>query len=150
MTPESFKEIVKRHFTPSREMFEKQIEFICNSSNRGDYLFELTHVVESMDYWMNRKINGEDTDSITQKILLFLEDETKHEIDFSIFEQYWEDVKNRIERFIDKPPFEENEKWTSFDTLIVQIRHIQYHVGSINRKLSEDNNSPVKWIGYGE
>lgn len=41
-------------------------------------------------------------------------------------------------------------KLTAADTVFMQVRHIQHHVGVCNQLLRANGQEPVKWLGYGE
>jgi len=37
------------------------------------------------------------------------------------------------------------DKWTNLDVILEQIRHIQHHLGYLNRVLLKCNIKPVEW-----
>lgn len=43
-----------------------------------------------------------------------------------------------------------NEKWTIADRVLIQIRHIQHHVGYLNSVLRMKKEIPAEWIGFNE
>jgi uncharacterized damage-inducible protein DinB len=72
---------------------------------------------------------------------------------------YFEKITEKVERFFGKLTDEtlldpiapqQDTELTYADTILMQIRHIQYHVGHCNRLLRQSGSRTVGWIGYHE
>ncbi|HOV25825.1 MAG TPA: DinB family protein [Pseudobacteroides sp.] len=156
------KELLKRHFDPSFEMLEKMIQQCPDelwTQVNGGFPFwqQIFHTYESIDYWM-RKTDENYEEPIYDKDVTF--DLNKTCSDYLSKDElmtYSKKIRKKVERFFNELESQDflklsngNDIFTYSDKVLVQIRHIQYHIGHCNSILRNHKYDAVKWIGYGE
>jgi len=137
--------ILKRHFNPSLLMLENLIdrcpEELWSRDNRdGSYWKQILHVLNGIKGWL-RYTKGD--------IELSDENYMNKEEMMNFFNEMRENYLKFIEE-TDKlySPHNVYGKINNFDSILMTMRHIQYHIGYCNRILNENNIEEVKWIGY--
>jgi len=151
-------EIFKNHFYNSLTMLEKTIDQCPDNmwyKKHGGFPIwqQILHAAESIYYWM--RINDEEyiLPFEGKKVYYELNQQpvdilTKKEIEdfFNIIKFRCNDFFTSL-RSIDILNKSKIEKSLTFlDIILLQIRHIQYHVGHINSILRENDLEPVQWI----
>lgn len=156
-----YTEILIRHFKPSFEMLKKIVDYcpdnLWNKINGGfPFWQQIYHTLEGINYWFNDKdeyriinFSKDVSPDLDIKSKDFL---TKDEI-----KKYSNDIQNRIDDFLrktnDKILLSKSnltDKLTIMDIILMQIRHLQYHIGHCNSILRSNNIKPVEWLDYGE
>lgn len=155
------KDIIKRHFLPSLGMIEAVIttssEELWNKAEDHAPLWQhVMHTLEGLDYFF------------TDSQLPYLADDYKPHIPYDFSEkqlepvsqqkcrEYFDKVKVKFEQFFKK--YADNlikksprlEKYTMYDLLLAQIRHIQYHAAYCSSIFLRNGLDDIPWLGYGE
>jgi hypothetical protein len=155
------KEVLTRHFAPSLAMLERIIaqcpNELWNEVNGGfPFWQQIFHAYESIDYWI-RKTEDDYQEPKYDKDVTFDLDKTC--TDFLTKEEiitYAKKIREKVEKyFMDLEgqnllKSDNNNKFSHYDIMLCQIRHIQYHIGHCNAILRQNNYKAVDWIGYGE
>lgn len=154
--------VLKRHFEPSLQMLFKQIEY-CPDDKwldvNGGFPFwqQVYHALQSVDYWFwNGPGNYVLPDFNHKDVSSELGEASKDYLSKEELIQYYEDVYVRADSFFlsyKESMLKRNcmdRNLTNADVILMQIRHIQYHVGHCNSILRQYGLKAVEWQGFGE
>jgi hypothetical protein len=157
----NLKRIVERHFLPCLRMLEEVItgcppDLWPVAEKHAPVWQHAMHTLEGIDYFF------------TTDRLPYLGEKYKQHIPFDFTEpelisisqpacqEYYRQIKNKALDFINIYGQElpagsfRFKEFTVLDLLLVQVRHIQYHVGYCSSIFSGLGFADCKWLGYGE
>ena len=156
-----YSNILIRHFYPSLKMLKKIIDNcpdnLWNKINGGfPFWQQVYHTIEGLDYWFNE--NGEYRFyDFKKKVSSDLNINTEDYLTKCEIKIYLNFVLKRIKIFLKKIDDKKilsrsviNNKFRIMDIILIQIRHLQYHVGHCNSILRTNKIKAAKWQGYGE
>ena len=157
-----FVNILKRHFDPSIEMLKRLIE-VCPETfwDHGDetisFWQHIYHTIQSIDSWFCQS-HVELQETTFQPTIYAELDKVSHtSLNKEQVTNYLDNVSQKCERVFQEFDdtmlswnLESKPSWTPCDVILVQIRHIQHHVGALNSLLHRAGYETVPWQGYGE
>jgi len=148
----------KQHFFMSFSMLEKMIEQCPDevwSVKAGGFVFwqQIIHALCSAGFWMRKPGSAFAEPFAEKKVYPELEQDPEGNISRDEMREYKDKVKALCEAFFcDKDdewlvfPSDIHIKISNLDVILMQIRHIQYHVGHCNSILRERGIEAVDWI----
>lgn len=149
--------VLRRLFDPTVEMLKNLIE-VCPDDfwmdTKHNYWKQIFHATTSMKFWFRQKkdeafeIPDFDKDVKEDLDLECSDYPTKEEMT-----KYLEDILIMAQHFFDEltddrllEPCVLYEEITKADVILMQIRHVQHHVGYCNSLLSSNQLTAAKWI----
>ncbi len=154
-------DILERHFTPCLRMLESVI-FTCpemlwrKTGNHAPLWQHVMHTIESIDYFLTDGELPYLSEPYKRNIPLDFNEKDLEYIDPAACVEYFQKIKRKCERFLSvykDRPMEKSIRaahYTILDILLVQIRHIQYHIGYCSSILARYGEPDISWLGFGE
>lgn len=157
--------ILKRHFDPVLKMMKNAIDYcpehLWNEAEEKIlYWQQIYHAVFFVDFWFRHNYSrGVEYRSMVfdQDIFVELNKRSDEFLTKDELRAYLDKVKDKVERYFanlnDAKLLETivpDSDFTYFDTILCQIRHVQYHVASCNSMLKKIDTKTVEWQGYNE
>lgn len=155
-------EILIRQFKPALRMIAKIIE-VCPKSiwaqrNINPPIWQqIYHVLYGIDYWFSESKEAFSPPKFNEEVNSVLGEESNGFIGQEDMEGYLEYVSDKANNFIlnlDESqvlgPSNLYAKWTNLDVILEQVRHLQHHLGYLNRVLLKCKINPVEWEYYEE
>jgi len=153
-------EILIRQFKPSFKMIEKVIKS-CTKSIWAQRNIEppiwqqVYHALYGIDYWFSVSKEAFMPPEFKSEVNSVLGEESKGFIEQEDMLDYLSYVEGKTEKFIKNldetkvtSPSNLYSKWTNLDVILEQIRHLQHHLGYLNRVLLKCKIKPVEWEFY--
>ncbi len=107
------------------------------------------------DYWFSETKESFKPPAFNDDVNSVLGEESTGFIDQNDMLGYLDYVSQKVEDFITAMDAEKvtnpsvlYEKWTNLDVVMEQVRHIQHHLGYLNRVLLKCKIKPVEWELY--
>jgi len=153
----SLNEVLIRQLQPSFKMIRKIIEScpkaIWAQRNISPPIWQqVYHILYGADYWFSDSKEGFKSPGFGDEVNSVLGEESKGFVDQEDMLGYLDYVLKksvlRIEALEDHPtlgPSPLYDKWTNLDVVLEQIRHIQHHLGYLNRVLLKCKIKPIEW-----
>ncbi|MCK5470444.1 MAG: DinB family protein [Cyclobacteriaceae bacterium] len=160
--PNLFNEILIRQFMPAFKMIEKVIEScsktIWAQRNIDPPIWQqVYHVLYGIDYWFSESKESFVPPEFNEDVNSVLGEESKGFIEQEDMIGYLRHVEDKTGYFISNlteseftAPSKHYHKWTNLDVIIEQVRHLQHHLGYLNRVLLKCKIKPVEWEFYEE
>jgi len=155
-------EILSRQFKPSFEMINKII-YTCPKSiwaqrNVDPPIWQqIYHVLYGIDYWFSESKELFRSPDFKGEVNSVLGEESKGFIEQEEMIGYLAFVRVKADKFIlnmeESMLSSSNNlyvKWTNLDVIMEQIRHLQHHLGYLNRVLLKCKIKPIEWEFYEE
>ena len=153
-------QILNRQFKPALKMIEKIIG-ICPKSiwaqrNIDPPIWQqVYHVLYGIDYWFSETKDAFVAPEFKDEVNSVLGEDSKGFIDQDDMMGYLKFVSNKSDDFLDGLdgekalfPSKIYDKWTNLDVVIEQVRHLQHHLGYLNRVLLKCKIEPIEWEFY--
>jgi hypothetical protein len=156
-------EILARHLYPSLEMINQVVSncpegLWCADRGTAPIWLHLYHALVGIDFWFrlskSQKFEyltfGKTVDPDIQKKSAdtLSKDEIKRCVERAKEKAAAFILAIRDEGLSSKCPL--TDVFTKADILLMQIRHLQHHIGFCNGLLSSNGAQAAKWVGYGE
>lgn len=150
-------EIFLRQMTPSFVMIKKMIancpKSIWAQRNISPPVWQqIYHVLYGLDYWFSVSKKDFVAPQFGEEVNSVLGEESKGIIDQEEMIGYLDYVQNKVFSFISsindqsiKQPSQMYKRWTNLDVILEQLRHLQHHLGYLNRVLLKCKISPAEW-----
>ena len=161
-TSDLLNEILIRQLKPSFKMAEKIIES-CQKSiwaqrNIDPPIWQqIYHVLYGVDYWFSQSKEAFVSPQFNAEVNSVLGEESKGFVEQEEMIHYLKQVEEKMDFFISNLPSSEftspskhYNKWTNLDVILEQLRHLQHHVGYLNRVILKCKIKPVEWENYEE
>jgi len=154
--------ILIRQFQPSFKMIQKIIESCPKSiwaqRNIDPPIWQqIYHVLYGIDYWFSETKESFTSPEFDSDVNSVLGEESKGFIEQEDMMGYLIYVSGKASEFIESlneekilNPSKLYNKWTNLDVIIEQVRHLQHHLGYLNRVLLKCKIPPVEWEFYEE
>ena len=149
-----------RQLQPSFRMIDKIIEScpkaIWAQRNIDPPIWQqIFHVLYGIDYWFSKSKDAFHAPEFGGEVNSALGEESKDFVSQEDMIDYKTYVENKAVEFINNlKEFEFTAasnlypKWTNLDVILEQARHIQHHLGYMNRVLLKCKIKPVEWECY--
>ena len=118
---------------------------------------QIYHVLYGIDYWFSESKESFIAPKFKDEVNSVLGEESKGFVEQEDMIGYLEFVEDKAGRFIvalDESkvtsPSSIYRKWTNLDVVIEQVRHLQHHLGYLNRVLLKCKIKPIEWEFYEE
>lgn len=153
-------EILVRQYKPSFKMIEKIIESCPKSiwaqRNIDPPIWQqIYHVLYGLDYWFSASKDVFKAPEFKDDVNSVLGEESKGFIEQEDMREYLFYVADKVDVFIRNmdessviSPSKIYKKWTNLDVIMEQVRHLQHHLGYLNRVLLKCKIKPVEWEFY--
>ncbi len=153
-------QVLSRQLKPSFTMLENIIELcpksLWSQKNIDPPIWQqIYHVLYGVDYWFSKSKDAFSPPVFKEEVNSVLGEESKGFIEKSDMVEYLNFVYSKSEKFISKldtdtvlGPSTLYPKWTNLDVIIEQVRHVQHHIGYLNRILLKCKLNPVEWEMY--
>lgn len=160
--PLFFNEILNRQLKPSFKMIANIIDIspksIWAQRNINPPIWQqVYHVLYGMDYWFSESKETFVPPKFKEEVNSVLGEESKGFIDQEDMKEYLKFVSGKADGFIENldkesilGPSSLYAKWTNLDVIMEQLRHLQHHLGYLNRVLLKCKIEPVEWEFYEE
>lgn len=158
----SLNEVLIRQLKPSFKMIEKIIEgcpkAIWAQRNIDPPIWQqIYHVLYGIDYWFSESKESFVSPKFKSNVNSVLGEESKGFIEQEDMKGYLLYVADKANKFILSlnefkviSPSNLYKKWTNLDVVMEQVRHLQHHLGYLNRVLLKCRIKPVEWEFYEE
>lgn len=155
-------QILSRQFEPSLRMLENIIDLCPKSlwSQRNidpPIWQQIYHVLYGIDYWFSKSKESFSPPVFEGDVNSVLGEVSKDFIEQSDMMEYLKYVAEKSNNYLAdlncdfvSGPSPIYPKWTNLDVIIEQVRHIQHHLGYLNRVLLKCKLKPVEWEMYEE
>ncbi|HSP47819.1 MAG TPA: DinB family protein [Clostridiaceae bacterium] len=151
---------VRRHFNLSFSMLEQLLETCPDdlwNQKRSGFIYwqQLLHALTGIGFWFrDRKVDFKEPFA-GRKVYPELDHEPEESLDKAEIKAYKEEVKEIIEAFF----ADKNDEWlgqpcaifrkiTNLDVILMEIRHILYHVGHCDSILRDSGLNAGEWVDY--
>lgn len=153
-------EILIRQISPSFKMIGMAIErcpkAIWAQRNIDPPIWQqVYHVLYAVDYWFSETKESFAPPEFNEEVSSVLGEVTKGFIVQEDIVEYLKYVEEKTNRFISglkefeiTSPSKHYQKWTNLDVILEQVRHLQHHLGYLNRVLLKCKLTPVEWECY--
>lgn len=160
--PDFLNEILLRQFKPAFKMISKIVETcpkaIWAQRNIDPPIWQqVYHVLYGIDYWFSETKESFVPPAFKKEVNSVLGEESSGFIEQEDMVGYLKFVEEKAERFIIRisvnkvtSPSRIYAKWTNLDVIMEQIRHLQHHLGYLNRVLLKCKIKPIEWEFYEE
>jgi hypothetical protein len=118
---------------------------------------QVYHMLYGVDYWFSETKESFQPPAFNEDVISVLGEESAGFIDQNDMLGYLDYVSKKVEKFIgglDEIKIIQASvlynKWTNLDVIIEQVRHVQHHLGYLNRVLLKCKIKPVEWELYEE
>jgi len=150
-------QILSRQFEPSFKMLKSIIEdcpkSLWSQRNIDPPIWQqIYHVLYGIDYWFSKSKEAFSPPAFNGDVNPVLGEVSKDFIEQSEMSEYLEFVKAKSGKFIENlncdivsGPSPVYPKWTNLDVIMEQTRHLQHHIGYLNRVLLKCRLKPVEW-----
>ena len=158
--PTFLNEILIRHLKPSFKMIGKIIDSCPKSiwaqRNIDPPIWQqIYHVLYGIDYWFSESKESFVAPEFKGEVNSVLGEESKGFIEQEDMIGYLNFVEKKSQQFINSLDASEITsaskiygKWTNLDVILEQVRHLQHHLGYLNRVLLKCKIKPVEWEFY--
>ena len=158
--PNSLNQIVIRQLQPSFKMLRQVIDSCPKSiwaqRNIDPPIWQqVYHVLYGIDYWFSESKESFSQPDFGAEVNSVLGEESKDFIEQKDMIGYLEYVEEKAIIFISSlngnlisSPSKLYPKWTNLDVVMEQFRHLQHHIGYLNRILLKCKLKPVEWEFY--
>ena len=157
-------EVLRRHLEPTLEMLGQTInacpDALWDARDSGPPFWQYAyHALIGLDFWLSDSPQAFTFAPFHTREALIESGETPQQtVPREQIEGYLEQVvaKSRalLEGLTPEALTEEAEfagkAWTPADRIVVQIRHVQHHVGQMNGILKRETGSAPGWVGFNE
>jgi uncharacterized damage-inducible protein DinB len=157
-------DVLRRHLEPTLDMLGQTIsacpDALWDARDEGPPFWQYAyHALVGLDFWLSDSLRAFAFPAFHTREALIESGETPQEaLPREQIEAYREQVvaKSRalLDRLTPEALTEEAEfagnAWTAADRILVQIRHVQHHVGQLNAMLKRNAVETPGWVGYNE
>ena len=153
-------EILLRQLMPSFKMIALAIErcpkAIWAQRNIDPPIWQqVYHVLYTLDYWFSESKEKFVSPDFNDEVSSVLGEDSKGFIVQEDIILYLNFVEEKAAKFISNlaeteitAPSKHYQKWTNLDDILEQVRHLQHHLGYLNRVLLKCKLTPVEWECY--
>lgn len=158
----SLSSIIARQFEPAFRMLRNLLEScpkaLWSQKNIEPPIWQqFYHVLYGMDYWFSASKESFNAPQFGAGVNSVLGEPSDGVIEQTELIGYLDFVKMKAMSFIEgmteadlSAPSAVYVKWTKLDVILEQLRHLQHHVGYMNRVYIKCKISPVEWEFYEE
>lgn len=150
-------DVLKGQFEPTLEMLTRLVEECPDElwfDRQTNYWKHIFHAITGIQFWFRQGSEAFHIPNLNKDITPDLdkectEDPTKAEMGAYVQEMI-EKARSFTEALNDQSIFEPCDVYNEFtkaDVILMQIRHIQHHVGYCNHILYSHNHKAVQWLG---
>jgi len=155
-------QILTRQFVPAFRMFRKLIEAcpkaLWSQKNIEPPIWQqFYHVLYGLDYWFSESKGAFVAPRFASEANSALGEASAVILDKDVLLGYLDFVENKSMTFMEQLSYEDlpaasalYTKWTNFDVVLEQLRHLQHHIGYMNRVFLKCRMQPVEWEFYEE
>jgi hypothetical protein len=116
---------------------------------------QIYHVLYGIDYWFSKSKESFAAPVFESEVNSVLGELSKGFIEQNDLMDYLKFIEQKSDNFFSglhcdfvAGPSPIYPKWTNLDVIIEQVRHIQHHIGYLNRILLKCKLKPVEWEMY--
>jgi len=154
--------VLRRHLEPSLTMLEHIIERcppdLWVATVEGvPFWQQVMHALTGVQFWFREPAEEFQPPDLGQGPVPDIGEEAGFVLTKEQVQAYLGQIQERVEGYfgqLDDPKLLKAsslyDRCTYTDIVLMQIRHIQYHVGNCNAILGDHGVEAVPWIGYGE
>ena len=160
--PVFLNDILIRQFKPSFKMISSIIQSCPKSiwaqKNIDPPIWQqIYHALYGIDYWFSESKDSFIKPEFDAEVNSVLGEESKGFIEQKDMMGYLNYVEQKVDEFMGK--MDETKlgaannlyrKWTNLDVIMEQIRHLQHHLGYLNRVLLKCKIKPIEWAYFEE
>jgi DinB superfamily len=158
----SFIEILRRQFYPSFQMLANLIEACperqwAEQDSGNPFWQRIMHTLVGIQFWLREVDEEFAAPDFGQGQIPDLDVAPAFPVTKQMVREYQAVTAERVEAFFSKMDDRRliqmsrvNAACTYADIVIMQIRHIQHHVGYCNSLLTSSPEGTTKWLGYAE
>ena len=158
--PDFLNQILLRQLKPSFKMIYKVIDSCPKSiwaqRNIDPPIWQqVYHVLYGTDYWFSKSKESFSPPDFGNDVSSALGEESIAFIDQKNMLYYLDYVEEKTDTFISSlngslisSPSPLYPKWTNLDVVMEQVRHLQHHMGYLNRVFLKCKIKPVEWEFY--
>ena len=157
-------DILRRHLDPTLEMLSQALhacpDELWDARDDGPPFWQYVyHALVGVDFWLSDSPQAFAFPAFHTREALIESGETPEEaLSREQIEGYLEQVtaKSRafLHRLTPETLLQETEfvgqSWTAADRILVQVRHVQHHVGQLNTVLKRKVGKAPGWLGFNE
>jgi hypothetical protein len=149
--------VLRRQFEPTLEMLKQLIE-VCPDDfwrdTKQKYWKHIFHATTSMKFWFRQQRDEEfKIPDFGKDITEALDKECSNYPTKEEMTEYVEEILSVARKFLDEltddkllEPCVLYEEITKTDVILMQIRHVQHHIGYCNNILNSNHLEAVKWL----
>lgn len=158
--------VLDRQLEPCLRMLDLTVEacpddlWLRDDGSGFIFWHHVYHVTFFVDYWI-RDDYGRGVDfrsmNFDRDLPVGLDRRSSAHLTRDEARDYVRRVRNKTRRVLEAlddgdllAPVVSNNTTTYLDVILGQIRHVQHHVGQLNRVLDENRSQPVSWIAHNE
>ena len=157
-------DVLRRHLEPTLEMLRQTIhacpDALWDARDDGPPFWQFAyHALAGVDFWLSDSPQAFAFPSFHTREALIESGETPAEaLPRQQIEAYLEQVTAKSRALLDRLTpaalLQETEfagrPWTTADRILLQIRHVQHHVGQLNAALKRAVGGAPGWVGFNE
>ncbi|MDT3424876.1 hypothetical protein J2Z22_000388 [Paenibacillus forsythiae] len=152
--------ILERQLEPTLQMLEQLVE-VCSEEIWQDqktlYWKHILHAITGIEFWFRQEGEQFHLPDFNKDVTPDFDKECKDHPTKYELAKYINEMKQKSQEFFNRlndelllEPCDIYNKITKADAILMQVRHIQHHIGYCNNILSARKNETVKWLGHGE
>ena len=153
--------VIERQFDPSFSMLEGIIDncskAIWSQKNISPQFWQqVYHVLYGLDYWFSKSEQDFLPPEGSENLSPDLGEISEKTADKEWMKNYLNEVRAKVENYLENIDDEQllqvsplYKKWTNFDVLLDQLRHLQHHIGFLNLLLRKCGSTPAAWYSFG-
>lgn len=152
--------ILQRQLDPTLQMLENLVvlspEEIWNNQ-KLKYWKHILHAITGIEFWFRNEGEEFHLPDFNKDITPDFDKESKDYPTQNELLTYIQEMMNKSQKYFNAlsderliEPCDTYKDITKADVILMQIRHIQHHIGYCNNILNTSNYKAVQWLGYGE
>ena len=158
----SFVEILRRQFNPSFQMLGNLIEACPDAlwtsrASGNPFWQQIAHALIGIQFWFRDAEEKFVAPDFGQGPIADLDVKPVFQLSKHEIWEYMEVVAKRVDAFFKRMSNATllkvssiYDKCTNADIIMMQIRHVQHHVGYCNSLLHSNKVGTIKWLGFAE
>lgn len=148
--------VLKRHLVPTLEMLEQLVEGCPDEiwfNRQSGYWKHIFHAITGIEFWFRQEGEEFHKPNLNKGVSPDLDEESTEDPTKEEMRAYVKEMIAKSNSFIEHindenvlEPSEVYNELTKADMIVMQIRHIQHHVGYCNHILSSQHHKAVQWL----